>query len=192
MKGFNIFLADGFEDIEALAPCDVLRRAGETVGLVSLNSELSVRSSHGVLVEADCLLEECDFSCDGLTSMDFMIFPGGMPGSRTLAGCGRLISAMRDHYASGGYVAAICAAPGLVLSQLDSLEGHELTCFDGFEDGIVARGGRFVRRPACRSGRIVTGRSAGFAFDFGLAVLETACGSEIFQKVRSQICLVTE
>lgn len=189
MKGINIFLADGFEDIEALAVSDVLRRAGLEVNLVSVTGDLLVRSSHKVLVAADKLLEDCNFSTSELSSDDFMIFPGGMPGSKTLAGNTVLIDAMKAHYTAGGYLGAICAAPGLVLSQLDSLEGHTLTCFDGFEDAIIAKGGNWVKKSSVISGRIVTGRSAGYAFDFGLNILEVIEGKAVREKISGGVLL---
>lgn len=172
MKGVNIFLADGFEDVEALATNDVLRRGGINVSIVSIYDEPFVESSHGITVSTDNLLEAMDLGADGLGEKDVMIFPGGMPGTRNLAACEPLMKAMKAHYAAGGTVAAICAAPGLVLSQLGPvLKGKEVTCFDGFEDNLQAEGAVFVPKPAVRSGRIVTGRSAGHAVSFALEIL---------------------
>ena len=160
MKGVNIFLADGFEDVEALATNDVLRRGGIDVNLVSIYDEYTVESSHGVNVEAACMLEDVDLR------------PGGMPGTRNLAACEPLMDAMKAHYAAGGTVAAICAAPGLVLSLLGGvLKGADVTCFDGFEQYLEAEGAVFSPRPAIRCGRIITGRSAGHAISFGLEIL---------------------
>jgi len=172
MKGVNIFLADGFEDVEALATNDVLRRGGINVSIVSIYDEPFVESSHGITVSTDNLLEAMDLGADGVGEKDVMIFPGGMPGTRNLAACEPLMKAMKAHYAAGGTVAAICAAPGLVLSQLGPvLKGKEVTCFDGFEDNLQAEGAVFVPMPAVRSGRIVTGRSAGHAVSFALEIL---------------------
>jgi 4-methyl-5(b-hydroxyethyl)-thiazole monophosphate biosynthesis len=171
MKGINIFLADGFEDMEALSTCDVLRRAGLDVRLVSITDAPFVTSSHGVEIDADCILEELNLSSKGTESSDIMIFPGGMPGSKSLGGCKPLIKAMKEHYAAGGTVAAICAAPGLVFSQLGAMEGVEFTCFDGFEDPLVAQGAVFTPKPAVRCGRIITGRSAGHAVSFALEIV---------------------
>ena len=123
MKGVNIFLADGFEDVEALATNDVLRRGGVGTRLISISGEPFVQSSHGVTVSAEEMLQDIDSDHDGTCAEDIMIFPGGMPGSTNLAQCGRLIEMMNAHYAAGGSLAAICAAPGLVLSQLDGIEG---------------------------------------------------------------------
>lgn len=189
MKGVSIFLADGFEDVEALAVCDVLRRGGVDVRLVSVTGSETVVSSHGVKVVADCLFEPSDCGRQPADASDFMIFPGGMPGSRTLASCEPLISEMRAHYDEGGSVAAICAAPGLVLGQLDAISGHRFTCFDGFETLPVSKGARFEKSPAVADGRIITGRSAGHAISFGLEILKSVCGEEKMEEVRQAMML---
>lgn len=191
MKGVYIFLADGFEDVEALATCDVLRRGGVTTTLVALTDDPVIESSHGVTVGAEAFLPELDIDHKGTSAGDLMIFPGGMPGSRSLAACTPLISLMRDHYAAGGSVAAICAAPGLVLSQLDpkDLQGKAFTCFDGFQDALIAQGAVYTPRPAVRSGRIVTGRSAGHAVAFALELLRGLKGDAVADQVRHALYL---
>jgi len=191
MKGVNIFLADGFEDVEALATNDVLRRGGVATRLVALTDDPQVESSHGILVTADAFLPELDTRHEGTTADDVMIFPGGMPGSRHLAACTPLVRLMQEHYAAGGTVAAICAAPGLVLSQLgpDVLAGVGFTCFEGFQDALIAQGARYTPAPAVRSGRIVTGRSAGHAVAFGLEILRGLQGDAAADKVRHALYL---
>jgi 4-methyl-5(b-hydroxyethyl)-thiazole monophosphate biosynthesis len=191
MKGVNIFLADGFEDVEALATSDVLRRGGVAARLVALTDEATVESSHGVTVCPDAYLPEVDLDAAGTTADDVMIFPGGMPGSKNLAACTPLIEAMRAHYAAGGTVAAICAAPGLVLSQLgpEALRGAEFTCFEGFEELLIAQGAVHTPAPAVRAGRIVTGRSAGHAVAFGLEILRGLKGDAVAAKVRHALYL---
>lgn len=172
MKGVNIFLANGFEDVEALATNDVLRRGGVRTELVSITDEPFVQSSHGVTVSADEMLDGMDTVHEGTTEKDIMIFPGGMPGSTSLAQCKRLIRLMNEHYAAGGTLAAICAAPGLVLSQLEGLDNLRFTCFEGFQDALVAKGFEYLTEPAVRCGRIITGRSAGHAVSFALEILK--------------------
>ena len=191
MKGVNIFLVDGFEDIEALAANDVLVRGGVKTRLVSINDDPFVTSSHGVTIGVECSLADIDMDHAGTDRRDVMIFPGGMPGTRNLAACKPLIRAMKDHYAAGGTVAAICAAPGLVLGQLDGLDGVEFTCFDGFEDLPVSKGAVFTPRPAVSCGRIVTGRSAGHAVAFGLEVLSHIKDEETVSKVDYAMHLTT-
>ena len=170
MKGVNIFLAEGFEDIEALATYDVLCRGGVKCNLVAVKDEPFVTSSHGVTIGVENFFSEMEGHA-GTSSKDVMIFPGGMPGSKNLAACKPLIKAMKEHYAAGGTVAAICAAPGLVLSQLEDVGGVEFTCFEGFQDALIAKGAEFKPEPAVVSGRIITGRSAAHAVSFGLAIL---------------------
>ncbi len=191
MKGINIFLADGFEDMEALATCDVLRRAGLQVELVSIKSDTAVTSTHGVDVDAEWVLEDMETVTAGVSEADVMIFPGGMPGSKSLASCKKLIQAMKAHYKAGGTLAAICAAPGLVLSQLDDVKGLEFTCFDGFEQPLVDKGAVFTPRPAVRSGRIITGRSAGHAVAFALKIVEALVPDRL-EEVRHSLFLETE
>ncbi|MBO6168913.1 MAG: DJ-1/PfpI family protein [Bacteroidales bacterium] len=190
MKGVNIFLADGFEDVEALATNDVLRRGGVDVNLISIYDETAVESSHGVTVQAAYTLDEADLVSLPSGPEDFMIFPGGMPGTRNLAACEPLMEAMKQHYASGGSVAAICAAPGLVISQLDDLSGKEFTCFEGFQDALTAKGAVFTPMPAVRSGRIITGRSAGHAVSFGLEILKVLHPERV-EEVRKAMYLWT-
>ncbi len=191
MKGINIFLADGFEDIEALAVNDVLKRGGLHPTLVSISDDPFVTSSHGVTVGVEAFLSDLDMEYNETTSDDFMIFPGGMPGSSNLASCKPLIDAMNAHYAAGGSLAAICAAPGLVLGQLDDVEGLEFTCFDGFQESLLSRGACFVNAPAVRSGRVITGRSAGHAWSFALEILSALADEKTVDKVRHGLFLDT-
>lgn len=191
MKGVYIFLANGFEEIEALATLDVLRRGGVDVETVSVLYDKFVTGSHKTTVVADMTYGEfkAEVQLDGTDESDVMIFPGGMPGTRNLAENGEIINFMRLHYAEGGAVAAICAAPGLVVSQLPSLQGKHFTCFDGFEDAPVARGGIYEQKPAVRDGNLITGRGAGCAVEFGLAILAHLKGEEAAAAVRHSLML---
>ena len=193
MKGVNIFLADGFEDCEALAVNDVLRRGGVGCSLVSINGTQYVKSSHGVTVRADIVFDPrhcCPSACEDPCEKDFMIFPGGMPGSRNLAGCLPLMDMMKEHYEKGGSVAAICAAPGLVLSQLPDLDGVHFTCFDGFQEPLLAKRAVFEEQPSVVCGRIITGRSAGHAVSFGLDILCAIKGEEVASEVEYAMYLI--
>ncbi len=191
MKGVYIFLANGFEDIEALATLDVLRRGGVDVKTVSIHRDKFVTSSHKVTVQADLTYGEfkANVELDGTDEKDAIIFPGGMPGTKNLAQSPELINFMRLHYAEGGTVAAICAAPGLVVSQLPSLSGKHFTCFDGFEDAPIARGGIYEQKPAVSDGNLITGRGAGCAVEFGLAILAHLKGEEEAARVRHSMML---
>ncbi len=190
MKGIYIFLADGFEDVEALGTNDVLRRAGLHSKLVGIGEDPFAQSSHGVMVGVDENLPFMDIDHSGTTEGDVLIFPGGMPGSKSLAACKPLVKLMQEHYDAGGTVAAICAAPGLVLSQLKGISGATVTCFDGFEGYLEKAGARFEPRPAICSGRIITGRSAGHALSFGLEIVGKVCPEKV-EQVRHALYLET-
>ena len=184
MEGVYIFLADGFEDMEAIATRDVLLRGGVDVQTVSINEDPFVTSSHGITVSVD--LNRDDFDDD---QPAVMIFPGGMPGSKNLAADKALMALMRRCYAQGGIVAAICAAPGLVASQLDDVSGKRFTCFDGFQDPMIAKGAVFTPESAVVDGRLITGRGAGHAVNFGLAILGALKGDEAVARVKAGLML---
>ncbi len=191
MKGTYIFLADGFEEIEALATVDVLRRGGIDARTVSINGDDQVHGAHGVPVIADMTWDgfkaETDFSHTG--EDDVMVFPGGMPGTKNLAENEELMEMMRRHYSEGGIVAAICAAPGLVVPQLPTLEGKKFTCYDGFEAAPTAKGGEYVRTAAVSDGNLITGRGPGCAVDFALAIVERVKGSSLASEIRSSMMI---
>ena len=111
-----IFLAEGFEITEAMAPADILIRGGIELNIISIGSTHAVTSAQRISVNAESTLEE--YPLDDIRKEDIMIFPGGMPGTSNLAECAPLMNRMQRHFAEGGTVAAICAAPGLVLSML--------------------------------------------------------------------------
>ena len=112
MKKVSIFLAEGFEEVEALTPADLLRRAGAEVTLVSIKAEKTVTGSHGISITADRLFEETDYE-----DADLLVLPGGMPGTLNLKACEPLLALLKEHNAKGKKLAAICAAP-TVLGQV--------------------------------------------------------------------------
>ena len=191
MKGVYIFLAEGFEEIEALATVDVLRRGGIDARSVSISDDKRVTGAHGIPVIADLNRDEFNAMTvsEGTDESDVMIFPGGMPGTRHLAEDTGLMNLMKRHFAEGGTVAAICAAPGLVVSQLPSLKGRLFTCYDGFEEAPAAKGGEYVKSPAISDGNLITGRGPGCAVDFALAIVEHLKGSETAAGIRSSMMI---
>ena len=112
-----------------------------------------------------------------------MIFPGGMPGTKNLAKDYYLMEQMIKHYGDGGTVAAICAAPGLVVSQLPTLEGKMFTCYDGFEEAPMAKGGEYTGEPAVTDGNLITGRGPGCAVRFALEIVRKLKGAEVAESV---------
>ncbi|MBP3202771.1 MAG: DJ-1/PfpI family protein [Bacteroidales bacterium] len=189
MKGVHIFLADGFEDMEALGTRDVLLRGGVPVITVSVTDDYLVESSHGLQVTADTSWADLEVMEPGTGPEDVMVFPGGMPGSKNLAQHAELMEILQDHWARGGTVAAICAAPGLVVSQLPGLQGRRFTCFDGFQEALIGQGAEFTPEPAVTDGNLITGRGAGHAVAFGLAILEALKGAGAAAKVRAGLML---
>lgn len=173
MKGVYIFLADGFEVTEALTTIDMIRRGGVDIKTVSITGDKSAQSSHKIHVMADMTFEEflSSVQLEGTTDKDFMIFPGGMPGSTNLAANTELMNLMLKHYAEGGSIAAICAAPSVVLSKLPGIEGKNMTCYDGFEDALLSKGVNHKKEGVVSDGRIITGRGAGHTIAFGLEIL---------------------
>lgn len=186
MKGVYVFFANGFEETEALATADVLKRGGVAVKTVSIYDDKFVTGAHNITVIADMTYGEfkatADFTSTG--EKDVMIFPGGMPGSTNLAGKRDLMGILQQHYAEGGAAAAICAAPAVVLSQLPDLAGKRMTCYDGFEDALLGKGAVCTKKGTETDGRIITGRGPGFAIEFGLAVLAYLKGDETAAEVR--------
>ena len=191
MKGTYIFLADGFEISEALTTVNMLRRGGVNVKTVSIYDDRIVTSSNRIPVIADMAFGEfrASTSFGPCLKADVMIFPGGMPGSSNLAAFGKLMDIMQQHYAEGGTLAAICAAPSVVLGLLPGLEGKKMTCYDGFEDALTAKGVEYVKEGVVIDGNIITGRGPGWAVEFGLAILSHVKGQEIADKVKAGLML---
>lgn len=159
-----VFLANGFEEIEALATVDVLRRAGFDVQTVSIHEELLVEGSHGIKVIADTL-----FNASSFEELDLIILPGGMPGTKHLGDHEGLKSLLLEHASQSKWIAAICAAPK-VLGELGLLKGQFATCYPGFE--VYLQGAIHVDENVVVSGHYVTGKGAGAAIEFALKLVE--------------------
>ena len=191
MKGTYVFLADGFEISEALTTVNMLRRGGINVKTVSIYDDRIVTSSNRIPVIADMAFGEfkASTSFGPCLPSDVMIFPGGMPGSANLAAFGKLMDIMQQHYTEGGTVAAICAAPAVVLTLLPDLEGKKMTCYDGFEEALISKGAEYVKEGVVVDGNIITGRGPGWAVEFGLAILAHVKGQEVADKVKAGLML---
>ena len=163
-KKVYVFLADGFEDVEALIPVDVLRRVGVDVTTVSISDFPLVRSAHGVNIEADIMFEQGDFS-----DADLIFLPGGMPGASNLFDHKGVCKAVVDQFAAGRKVAAICAAPAVVLGQLGLLEGKKATCYPGFEH--LLDGATYTADLVTVDGNITTAEGPAAAFPFAYELL---------------------
>lgn len=176
-----VFLADGFEEVEALATVDVLRRCGIEVQTVSISYSEEVTGAHGIIVKADKVL---DYSM--LQDADFLILPGGLPGATNLRDCEALQEVLKQHAAKGGNLAAICAAP-MVLGGLGLLEGKEATCYPGFEKYMI--GAKPGSLPVVQDGNVITGKGPAFAFAFGLKIAEAIKGKEVARDVAAGMLL---
>ena len=164
MAKVYVFLANGFEDVEALIPVDVLRRGGVEVVTVSCTGvSQMVETAHRVRIEADRMFEECDFS-----DADLLFLPGGMPGASNLNAHEGVKKALLKQNAAGKRVAAICAAP-LVLGGLGILRGKRATCYPGFEQTL--EGATYTAELCTVDGNVTTGEGPAAAFPFAYALL---------------------
>ena len=179
MKNVLVFLADGCEMCEALCVVDVLRRAGINVVTAGVTGERVV-SSHKVEIKADVLLSEVKNE-----EWDLVFAPGGMPGATNLASSGLVNSIILDTYNRGGIVSAICASPAVVLGPLGIIRRGKATCYPGCED--YAPSVKFVTDGVVVDGNVVTGKSAGWAFDLGLKLISLLLGDDKAEKVRASI-----
>ena len=157
------FIAEGFEEIEALCPLDILRRAGIEATTVGIGSR-EIVGAHGITVKCDmCDAEFCDDSAE-------MIFlPGGMPGTLNLAASKAVIDAIRSAYDRNAYIAAICAAPS-ILGDMGLLSGKQAVCYPGFEDRLT--GAKIPDRKVVLDGKILTAKGMGAATEMGLKIVE--------------------
>lgn len=174
-----VLLAEGFEEIEALTPVDLLRRAGVEVALVGVAGK-TVCGAHGISVEADIEIDKADFSL-----ADMVVLPGGMPGTTNLYADARVTAAVSKMAGDGKYVAAICAAPSVILGGMGLLDGKKATCYPGMERGM--KGAAALDRNCVVDGHFITGRAVGGALDFACALVAALCGEEQARKVADAV-----
>ncbi len=174
MKVF-IFLANGFEEIEAIAPIDVLRRAELDVVTVSISGCKTVEGAHGIKVKADQLFTETTFG-----ENDYYILPGGLDGMLNLSAHEGVNELLKKQHSAGKKLAAICASPS-VLGNLGILEGKEATCYPGFEEKLV--GATVSTKSVVEDGNVITGKGPGVAIEFALKIVETLKGKAVADEV---------
>ncbi len=175
-----IFLAEGFEEIECLATVDLLRRAAIEVVEVSINSETKVTGAHGITVIADTTIDKMDFN-----NITMLILPGGAPGTDHLNQCEPLDKLLLQFSQKDKYIAAICAAPK-ILGRLLILEGKRACCYPGYEKELL--GAQVITE--CKTvtdGNIITGRGAGTAIDFALAIITELKGKQEAERLATSI-----
>ncbi len=173
-----MFFADGFEETEAIASLDVIRRAGIDIRTVGVNAR-QITGSHGIKIICDMDTDEATF-----TGLEGVLLPGGMPGTTNLYESNTVCDCVRFCFTQGKLVAAICAAP-LVLGRLGLLEGKEATCFPGFEDEL--KGAVLSDKYTVTSGNVSTSRGMGSAVRFGLETVKYFKGEAFADKLASSL-----
>jgi len=176
-----VLLGDGFEEIEALAPVDLLRRAGIKVSTVTLTDELPVRGGHGITAQADTTLGQIDFG-----AMEMLVLPGG-GGVATISDTPAAIDLIERAWESGKLIGAICAAPS-ILAALSLVDGKRVVCHPTVADIVGGAGAKLQPDlPAVRDGNLITGKSAGAAMDFSLELVAALSGTEASDDLRRAI-----
>ena len=173
-----VFLAEGFEEMEALAPIDLLRRVGVEVTTVGVGGKL-IKGAHGVGFTADSDGEDLDFS-----DVDCVVLPGGLPGTTNLDASPMVEACLMKAVEKNALIAAICAAPS-VLGHKGLLKGKKATCFPGFEEDLL--GALHTGAPVEKDGNIITARGAGVALDFALALVAELKGETAAKELRESL-----
>ena len=177
MRDSFLFLAEGFEEIEALTAIDVLRRANIPLKTVSITTSLQVKGAHDVIVNADLLFDNTLFS-----NPEWLILPGGMPGASNLYEFSPLQGILKNQALSAdGRIAAICAAPAVVLGQMGLLKGEKATCYPGFEKYI--KDAEIIDAPVVVSGKYVLGNGPSNALSWALTIVDQAVGKHVAVEV---------
>ena len=176
-----MLLGTGFEETEAIAPLDLLRRAGVQVHTVGVNGK-TVYGGHGIGIEADITLGQMD-----LTQMDMIILPGGLGGVASVRASEEAMQALKFAWDNGKFVAAVCAGP-TVLADLGIVDGKNATCYPGCEDGM-GKANMIPGQPCVRDGNLITGTSAGCAIPFGLMLIAALKGQQTADAVAEQIVI---
>ena len=178
-KKVYIFLADGFEDVEGLTVVDLLRRAEIDISTVSIKDTRQVTTSRGITLFTDCCFMETDFS-----NADMLVIPGGMPGTRYLAGYEPLLELLRAFYNEGGLVAAICAAP-TVFSALGFVKERKATSYPGMQDQMDCL--EYLTDPVVVDGNVTTSRGVGTAIPFALSLISQLISPEKADEIARSI-----
>lgn len=176
-----MLLGTGFEETEAIAPLDLLRRAGLDVATVGINGK-TIYGSHGIGIEADLELHQMD-----LTDLEMIVLPGGLRGVASIQASAPALDAVRFAWDNGKYVAAICAAP-TILAGLGITDGKNATCYPGCEDQMGSAR-MMPNAAAVTDGRLITGTSAGCAVPFGLALIAALKGQQAADAIAQQIVI---
>lgn len=183
MKKVIVFLADGFEEMEAMGTVDVLRRGGIEVKTISIMENSFVTGAHNVQIKADETLSDLDINA---LEADAVVLPGGMPGAKNLNENSVVKETVLSFYRENKLVAAICAAP-MVLGGLGLLKNRKATCYPGFEDTLI--GAATAGNPVETDGNVITGKGPGFVFQFALAIVAYLKGNDVAEEVAGGLLL---
>lgn len=181
LKTALVILAEGFEEVEAIAPVDVLRRAGVRITLAGVAERL-VKSSRKIGVEVDMLLK------DLVEMPDAVILPGGLPGATNLAKSEEVAEIVKKMNEAGKIIAAICAAPAVVLAPLGILDGKKATCYPGCESDFSSKTTHSKERVVV-DGNIITSQGPGTALEFALVIAARLVGKEMADTVREKMLI---
>ncbi|MDR1761419.1 MAG: DJ-1/PfpI family protein [Bacteroidales bacterium] len=181
-----VFLAPGFEEIEAITIIDVLRRAEIDVTTVSIpeedDDEFWVEGAHGISVFSDIDFEYADFEHG-----DILILPGGQPGANNLNAHKGLKTVLQEYFDQNKCIAAICAAP-LIFGEMGLLKGKRATCYPGYEAQLI--GAEIINEPVVVDGNIIIGNGPGAALKFALTIVEKFKGTEVMQQLAKKMMVV--
>ena len=182
MAKVAVFIADGSEEVEAITPVDLLRRAKVEVDVVSIMPSLDIVASRNVKITADKLIDDINFD-----DYDLLVLPGGVKGTNNLNVCDELKKQLVRFNDEGKGIAAICAAP-TVFAGLGLLNGKRSTCNPGFWDELRANGADLVEdSKVVVCGNIITSQAMGTSVDFGLALVGYLCGEEAKESLKANI-----
>jgi 4-methyl-5(b-hydroxyethyl)-thiazole monophosphate biosynthesis len=179
-----VFLADGFEEIEALCPVDLLRRANIPVTTVSINKTTTVRGAHNIIVEADTTAKQLMRDTHAADELECVVLPGGSVGTANLDADDTVNRFISIASLTGAYIAAICAAPS-VLGRLGLLDGKEAICYPGFEERLT--GARISDKRVICDGKIITAVAMGAATEFSLELIRALRGLDASNKIKESI-----
>lgn len=182
MKKVGVFFGTGYEEIEALTVVDLLRRAGIEAQCISIDNRKQVMGSHKINVDMDAGIEDVDFE-----SLDMIVCPGGMLGTRNLEACDVLIEQIRSFYEKGKLIGAICAAPS-IFGHMGLLKGRKACIFPGMEEELV--GAEVVYDDVVQSEHVITSRGMGTAIAFGLEIISSLIDKETAQNLGRKIVYI--
>lgn len=182
MSKICIFMADGVEEVEALAVVDVCRRAGLDISMVSIMGREEITSSHQIKIKTDLLLSEVDFD-----AVDMIVLPGGLKGTENLEACIKLMEQVNQFYAQGKWIAAICAAPS-IFGHRGILQGRNACSYPTKEAELT--GAKVSHNPVEVSDHVITSRGMGTAIDFGLRIIAVLDSEAAAEKIGKQILYI--